>query len=285
MLSREPGAHASGVGALNHLGIRLPLGSDLGAWQRRLQTAGFAVQQMEEVECCYARQTKLLVQDPDRNLWEVYTLEEDTEQHGFSIACCDTSPRQLPSLDVVSIAATAQENQPAPAASLWARRLGEPLPARVFALDNTVDEAQLQGTFNAAHSAEQRRQLLNELMRCLKPGGKIHLHVLTASGIVDREKIDLPGPAAAVKQVPHLDELHSALHSAGFVQQRLTKYGAAPCFEIEGVELRETMLEAYKPAAEQSGAVRVLYLGPFAQLTTDDGDLISISLPRVHAVG
>ena len=34
----------------------------------------------EGVECCYARQTKFWVLDPDRTLWEMYVLEGDIEQ-------------------------------------------------------------------------------------------------------------------------------------------------------------------------------------------------------------
>ena len=74
---RRPG------GALNHLGLRLPDSAALVEVQRRLEEPGIATQRQEGVECCYARQTKFWVTDPDRVLWEVYTLHEDIDHSGF----------------------------------------------------------------------------------------------------------------------------------------------------------------------------------------------------------
>src|ERR1700735_2659411 len=54
-------------GALNHLGLRLPDAITLVAVQRRLEEAGLTTQRQEGVECCYARQTKFWVTDPDSN--------------------------------------------------------------------------------------------------------------------------------------------------------------------------------------------------------------------------
>jgi hypothetical protein len=34
------------------------------------------------VKCCYARQTKLWVTDPDETLWEVYVLHDDVPDWG-----------------------------------------------------------------------------------------------------------------------------------------------------------------------------------------------------------
>src|SRR5262249_53958037 len=70
-------------GALKHLGLRLPDSAMLVEVQRRLEEHGIATQRQEGVECCYARQTKFWVTDPDRVLWEVYTLHEDIDHSGF----------------------------------------------------------------------------------------------------------------------------------------------------------------------------------------------------------
>src|SRR5262245_2176563 len=64
-------------GALNHVGLRLADSEALVEVQRRLEEAGIATQRQEGVECCYARQTKFWVTDPDRTLRGVYTLHED----------------------------------------------------------------------------------------------------------------------------------------------------------------------------------------------------------------
>ena len=50
-------------------GLRLP-NSEAG-WSmpsRRLEEAGIATQRQEGVECCYAKQSKFSVTDPDRTL-------------------------------------------------------------------------------------------------------------------------------------------------------------------------------------------------------------------------
>src|SRR5262245_61281586 len=57
-------------GKLNHLGIRLTSPEALVAVQRRLEMRGISTRREDGVECCYSRQTKFWVHDPDGNLWE-----------------------------------------------------------------------------------------------------------------------------------------------------------------------------------------------------------------------
>ncbi len=81
VLSLEPSPRGPG-GALNHLGFRMSDSAGLVAVQMRLERAGIHTQRQEGVECCYARQTKFWVRDPDETLWEIYTLDEDIEHRG-----------------------------------------------------------------------------------------------------------------------------------------------------------------------------------------------------------
>ena len=81
VLSLEPTPRGTG-GALNHLGFRMPDSAALVAVQMRLEKAGIRTQRQEGVECCYARQTKFWVTDPDQTLWEIYTLDEDIDHRG-----------------------------------------------------------------------------------------------------------------------------------------------------------------------------------------------------------
>jgi catechol 2,3-dioxygenase-like lactoylglutathione lyase family enzyme len=80
-LSLEPTPRGEG-GALNHLGFRMPDSAALVLVQRRLEQAGIHTKHKEGVECCYARQTKFWVTDPDQTLWEIYTLDEDIDHRG-----------------------------------------------------------------------------------------------------------------------------------------------------------------------------------------------------------
>jgi hypothetical protein len=48
----------------------------------------------KDTTCCYARQDKFWVSDPDGNRWEVYTVLEDVETvapEPATVACCDAS--------------------------------------------------------------------------------------------------------------------------------------------------------------------------------------------------
>jgi catechol 2,3-dioxygenase-like lactoylglutathione lyase family enzyme len=81
VISLEPTSPGPG-GALNHLGFRMSDSAALVAVQMRLERAGIRTKREEGVECCYARQTKFCVTDPDQTLWEMYTLDEDIDHRG-----------------------------------------------------------------------------------------------------------------------------------------------------------------------------------------------------------
>lgn len=109
VLSLEPAAHCGRAvaeqlaaesrsesmtrGALNHLGFRMSDSAALVAVQMRLERAGIHTKREEGVECCYARQTKFWVTDPDQTLWEMYTLDEDLDHRGVG----QTLAQMLPS--------------------------------------------------------------------------------------------------------------------------------------------------------------------------------------------
>ena len=51
----------------------------------QLEAAGFHTTREDGVECCYARQTKFWVTDPDQALWDIYVFHvfhEDVEEPG-----------------------------------------------------------------------------------------------------------------------------------------------------------------------------------------------------------
>jgi catechol 2,3-dioxygenase-like lactoylglutathione lyase family enzyme len=66
-----------GTGALDHLGFLVSTAQEVYAAKERLQTAGLATFDETDVTCCYAKQDKIWVHDPDGNEWEVYVLTED----------------------------------------------------------------------------------------------------------------------------------------------------------------------------------------------------------------
>ena len=81
VLSLKPKRACAG-GPLNHLGLRLTSVEDLRAVRERLAAVGARVGEQDDVKCCYARQTKLWITDPDQTLWEVYVLHDDVPDWG-----------------------------------------------------------------------------------------------------------------------------------------------------------------------------------------------------------
>jgi len=262
VLSLEPAKVQPG-GNLNHLGFRMPTTEKLIEFQRRLEMGGVTTQREEGVECCYAKQTKFWAHDPDGNLWEIYTFDGDIEHRGVG---------QVPDKVLPPKPTPDEADATASAPSIWAHRIGERLPKRLPIDDATVDQVNLQGTFNAEMTEEQQFGVLAEVHRITKPGGEINLHVLTASKPVGDTPLQLPGPAAVVRQVPVDSQLAHAIESAGFTNLLFTKLGDSPCFTVNGIEMRETKLVAYKPLVATSPQTKtVLYKGPFRQLEDDAG--------------
>jgi catechol 2,3-dioxygenase-like lactoylglutathione lyase family enzyme len=230
VLSLEP-ARPFTTGALNHLGFRLPDSPTLVVMQRRLEEAGFRSQREEGVECCYAKQTKFWITDPDQTLWEFYTLEGDIEHRGVG-----QSREQMQ-----SGAATTHVCAPA----TWQHRLGEPIPALIPHPEGSLDEVVLRGTLNVPLADDVQQRLARESLRVLRPGGRIFVHVLVAERKLSAPP-RLPGPAAAVQYTPLEEEPVRLLEKSGFSDLNFLKFGTSPCFMAEGVGLREMQLEAFK---------------------------------------
>jgi catechol 2,3-dioxygenase-like lactoylglutathione lyase family enzyme len=273
VLSLEPTPRPSG-GPLNHLGFRLPDAAALVALQERLERAGIRSQREEGVECCYAKQTKFWVTDPDRTLWELYVLEGDIDHRGAG-----------QDEDVVLHSSSFEPPAPAAANVTWQHVMTDPVPETISLADGAADEVLLRGTFNLPLDPATRARTLREALRVLRPGGRLFVHTLTGDRPMDGRP-SLPGPAALVQFVPVGADLIREVASAGFQGLRLAKYGAAPCFTQFGVEMRETQMEAYKPFVG-TGRCEVLYKGPFGEVTDDAGNVYPrgrrVSVPAAAA--
>ena len=97
-VSEEPNLHlalqeGSGVvrgGALSHLGIRVDSTADVLRRRADLLEKGLTGEDEIGTTCCYARQDKFWVSDPDGNRWEIYTVLSDVQEQprGDAAACC-----------------------------------------------------------------------------------------------------------------------------------------------------------------------------------------------------
>jgi catechol 2,3-dioxygenase-like lactoylglutathione lyase family enzyme len=97
-VSEEPGLHLAlqegpgeaGRGALSHLGVRVASTADVLRRRADLLEKGLTGEDEIGATCCYARQDKFWVSDPDGNRWEIYAVLEDVEEQprGEAAACC-----------------------------------------------------------------------------------------------------------------------------------------------------------------------------------------------------
>ena len=255
ILSLHPSPRAAG-GALNHVGFRVASSEKLVAVQHRLEMAGIRTEREEGVECCYARQTKFWVPDADKNLWEIYTLEEDLDHSGFGGGEAGSVPRVDDGHEPV----------------VWEHLIYSPLPQAIPFADGGVDEVRLEGTFNADLADAWRGCLIAEAFRVLRPGGRIVVH-----GLVSNRPFpgvpELPGPAAMVRHIPIATTVLDELAAGGFTGLFYERLGDIHSFQAGGVELREMRLIGIKPFDEKSTDENragtqyfVLYRGPLAQV-------------------
>ena len=258
VLSLIPGRPAAG-GNLNHVGLRVRNAEELVEIQRRLEAAGLHTEREEGVECCYARQTKFWISDPDRALWEIYVFHDDIDDRGTA-----EPPRAEPlRLD------TAQARPPL----AWEHRLRDSIPSRIPHDDNTLHEVRLEGSINAAPDAANRSGLLAESLRALRPGAPIYIHGL-AGDRPSRTNPALPGPAAAVEHVPATGEVVDDLVRAGFVEIQIEKLSQTAYFVVDGVAMRELRIVARKPGHRpKTSTHQAVYLGPMGQVTDDFGNV------------
>lgn len=71
-----------GRGGLSHLGFQVATVDEVLQAGERLRSAGLTVTPEGDTVCCFARQEKFWVHDPDGNAWEIYVLTDDMLTEG-----------------------------------------------------------------------------------------------------------------------------------------------------------------------------------------------------------
>ena len=75
-------------GSLNHLGVEVETTGEVASADVRLRASGLGTRNEDQVECCYALQDKVWVNDPDGAPWEIYTVLADVATPPTSDAGC-----------------------------------------------------------------------------------------------------------------------------------------------------------------------------------------------------
>ncbi|MFZ5657198.1 MAG: VOC family protein [Pseudomonadota bacterium] len=102
VLNQLPGTRVDARGTLSHLGLQVDSTDDVVAMRERVVEAGLVPRDEMAVSCCYARQDKFWVADPDGNEWEVFTVIEhltpgelrQRDTRGACATSCATGPAE-----------------------------------------------------------------------------------------------------------------------------------------------------------------------------------------------
>lgn len=83
-------------GALSHLGIQVATTEDVAAVRKQWAEAGLFTRDEIGTDCCWAKQDKTWVKDPDGNEWEAFVVLEDQlpeQDDANASVCCAPRPK------------------------------------------------------------------------------------------------------------------------------------------------------------------------------------------------
>jgi catechol 2,3-dioxygenase-like lactoylglutathione lyase family enzyme len=91
------------AGALSHMGIQVTSTADVFRVRQKWAEAGLITRDEMQTDCCYAKQDKTWVHDPDGNQWEVFVVLEDNlpekpshqETACCAPGCCQPTPEHV----------------------------------------------------------------------------------------------------------------------------------------------------------------------------------------------
>jgi catechol 2,3-dioxygenase-like lactoylglutathione lyase family enzyme len=77
---------------VNHFGFQVDTAEEVEQHKARLKELKLLPTLVEkDTVCCYAKQDKFWVEDPDGNEWEFFYAKEDTEVRNEDTSCCTTT--------------------------------------------------------------------------------------------------------------------------------------------------------------------------------------------------
>ena len=101
----------NGRGALSHLGIQVGSTEDVLAMREKWADSGLVTRDEMQTNCCYAKQDKTWVTDPDGNQWEAFVVLEDNLAE--TTMCCATAEPAQKAEEITASASCATTSEAA----------------------------------------------------------------------------------------------------------------------------------------------------------------------------
>jgi arsenite methyltransferase len=138
--------------------------------------------------------------------------------------------------------------------------------------DNSVDLVLSNCVLNLVNDSD-KKQLVEEIFRVVKPGGRIAMSDIVADeAIPDHLKADPELWSGCISGSFLEDEFLESFKQAGFLAVKCDKWDAEPWQVVEGIEFRSVTITAVKgadvPCIDKGHAV--IYKGPYAEITDDE---------------